>query len=259
MRTAKGSGCFEIGHVVVAARTPSASAPRVYVQDVGGGDFSAIMAKCNGSSSHSCSADVGSKVAALIDGAGVTVRGFYQQGSVTGFEELYIDDVTDEGRLLPRPPPVPLEVGEVARDARTRAKWFQVGSITIPQTDPWVLYDLSPAELLRPGPCAAGGFGLIPTSAAAPPAVYCAAGANPESVAGPDPREILIGRQFYQGFWASTDCACAVQNKQHLLPPGATLVGSAQGILVLEVVAGSSRAYQLFQPLSKAAFPITGG
>ncbi len=260
MRAASGSGCFELRHVVVAARTPSTSTPRVYVQDVGGGDFSAIMAKCDGSSSHACAAKVGQRVLAAIDGAAVTVRGFYQRGSVTGFEELYVDDFSDEGQLLARPAPVPLEASEVTRDARARAKWFQVGAISVPVTDPWVLYDLSPAELSRAGPCPAwGGFAMIPASAGAPPAAYCAGTMNPESVAAPDPREILIGRQFYQGFWASTDCACWEQSKQHLLTPGATLSGMAQGILVLETVTGSARSYQLFQPLSKSAFPVTGG
>lgn len=41
MRRASGSGCFELQHVVVVARNPSASVPRVYVHDQTGGPSAA--------------------------------------------------------------------------------------------------------------------------------------------------------------------------------------------------------------------------
>ena len=103
MRNARGSGCFELQHVVVVARSPSTVTPRVYVQDPDGGALSAIMAKCDGTSSHACASGVADTVHSAIDGDAVTVRGYYQQGSVTGFEELYVSEFTREGSLLPTP------------------------------------------------------------------------------------------------------------------------------------------------------------
>lgn len=260
MRGARGSGCFELQQVVVVARAPSTVAPRVYVQDPGGGALSAIMAKCDGTSSHACASGVGDTVHSAIDGDAVTVRGYYQQGSVTGFEELYISEFTREGSLLPRPAPVSLDVSEVTRSARTRSKWFQIGTVSV--TDPWVIYDFSPAELTRSGACAGGGgFGMIPRSAGTTIARGCTmtgdAGTSPAGLESPDPGEILVGREFYEGFYDRTDCSCAGGQASHLLCPEATLSGTVGGILTLEIVHGTTRAYQLFQPLSKALFPIS--
>jgi hypothetical protein len=264
MRQASGSGCFELAHVVVVARTPSASAPRLYLQDPNGGDFSAILAKCDPSSTRPCSVATAAKVTQLISGAAVTVRGYYQQGSVTGFEELYLDDVVDEGTLLAQPEPAVLSIAELARSARTRAQWFQIVTAEIPIEDPLVMYDFSPAEFALTGPCPAwAGFGMIPYSVVGsmPPPEGCGGDtgtANPASLAMPDPREILIGRQFFKDFFASTDCACATASKQHKLSASSTLLGPAsiRGILILDLDRRSRVTYQVFEPLAKG-FPIT--
>jgi hypothetical protein len=264
MRQASGSGCFELAHVMVVARTPSTSTPRLYLQDAQGGDFTAIMAKCDASSSHPCLAATAATTQQLIDGSAVTVRGYYQQGSLTGFEELYLDAVVDEGTLLASAAAPALQVADLARAARMRAQWFQIVTASVAVEDPLVMYDFSPAEFALAGPCPAfAGFGMIPYSAmdSMVPVEGCAGDAgttNPGGISVPDPREILIGRLFFKDFFASTDCACAAASKQHKLPASSALLGpvTIRGILILELQRGSSSSHQIFQPLAKG-FPIT--
>jgi hypothetical protein len=260
MRQGAGSGCFELQHVVVIARTPSESTPRVYVQDPVGGPYSAIRGKCDDSPTHACPQETARQVESLLDGSQVTLRGYYLHGTLSGFEEIYLDQVVDEQTLLPVPAAASLGVGDLGRDARARASWFQVVSSQISGQDPLVIYDFSPAEFARGDHCPAwGGFAVIPASVATGSAPDCGAGTNPRSVDPADGRELLIGREFYKEFFASTDCACAATSKQHLLSAASTLTGLMRGVLSPEIKPGSSQLYQVFHPLSKAAFPIVGG
>ncbi len=261
MRQATGSGCFELERVVVTARTPSTSTPRVYVQDQRGGPYSAIRAKCDGSPTHACPEQTARRVEALIDGSEVTIRGYYLQGSLSGFEEIYLDDVQDEQTLAAVPAPAKVSLVELSRDARARSQWFQIVEAEISAQDPLVMYDFSPAEFARGAACPSwSGFALIPASLAPPDIVNgCSGSGNPLGVAKPDGRELLIGREFYKEFFASTDCACAAASKQHLLSTSSAVVGSVLGVLTPEIKAGASSVYQVFHPLSKANFPIAGG
>ena len=102
------SACFELTDVVVVARTPSSSSPRIYVQDGGGGDFSAVVAKCSSTAQHACPAAANTAVNQLLDGTSVTVRGFYSHRQATGFEEVSILEVVSSGALRAVPPPVRL-------------------------------------------------------------------------------------------------------------------------------------------------------
>jgi hypothetical protein len=260
MRTGARSGCFELSNVVVVARTASSSAPRIYIQDPGGGPFSAMAAKCSASSKHACPATTLANVGRLLDGAAVTVRGYYSNVKATGFEEVYLEEVVDTGSLVPIPDPVRLSVGDLSRDARVASSWFQVATADVPVGDPLTMYDFSPRELQQGASCPVWeGFAMIPASVSAPAAVGCSGGQNPAAVATSDPREILIGRQFFSTFRASTDCACAGASKQHLLASGSVLSGPIRGVLVLEVHSGAQDAFQVFEPLSRAMFPVTGG
>jgi hypothetical protein len=261
MRQATGSGCFELERVVVTARTPSTSTPRVYVQDLRGGPYSAIRAKCDASATHACPEQTARNVESLLDGSEVTIRGYYLQGSLSGFEEIYLDDVRDEQTLAAVPTPAKVSLTDMSRDGRARSQWFQIVQAEISPQDPLVMYDFSPAEFARGGTCPSwGGFALISASLAATgTADGCSSNGNPIGLAKPDGREVLIGREFYKEFFASTDCSCAAASKQHLLSTSSTVVGSISGILTPEIKAGSSSIYQVFHPLSKADFPIAGG
>jgi hypothetical protein len=261
LRTAGGSGCFELKDVVVVARTPSPTTPRLYLQERAGGDFSALMAKCSETGKHPCSREAAQSLGTVLKGAIVTVRGYYHQGSRSGFEELYIDSATDSGYLAEPPLPIALEPADVAKTARHPEAWFQNVSIVVPAGDPWLIADLSPRELALGPECPRwAGFAMTPASRGAPAAMDCVNGENPPpAVSGVDVADgqILIGRQFYDGFWASSDCACALEHKQHLISSFSTLVGPVSGVLILEQMQGVT--VQMLEPLSRAAFPVSGG
>lgn len=260
MRNGGKAGCFELSGVVVVARTPSTTAPRLYLQDPAGGAFSAIVAKCSPTSTHSCPVTTVSSVGRLLDGAKVTARGYYSRVRATGFEEVYLHDVVDSGALLPLPEPTRLAVSDLARDARSPSAWFQVAVVDVPETDPLTMYDFSAPDFHQDSGCPAWeGFAMIPASAGAPSAAGCTGETNPPTTPHPDAREVLIGRQFFSTFWASTDCACAAASKQHLLSPTSTVRGTVRGVLVLQAHPGARNAFQVFEPLSRAGFPVTGG
>jgi hypothetical protein len=263
MRRGGGSGCFELSHVVAIARSPSATAPRIYVQDPKGGDFSAVRAKCDSTSAHACPEPIVSAVLSVVNGSAVTVRGYFHQGSSSGFEQMYLDDVVDEGTLSAVPEPRNVSLSDLSRGAQASASWFQIVTATAPEDAPLVMYDFSPEEFASAAPCPRwSGFAVIPRRAGAPldPSIDCASGAeNPPSRAHPDAREILVGREFFKEFFASTDCGCAAASKQQLLTASSQVVGDIAGVLVPEIEAGSSSIYQVFHPLSRARFPISGG
>jgi hypothetical protein len=154
-----------------------------------------------------------------------------------------------------------LDLAHISRDARTQPEWFQIVSSEVSALEPLVMYDFSPPEFARAGPCPAWvGFSVIPASAAdIGGAAGCESGRNPTSIKQADPREILVGREFFKEFFASTDCACAAASKQHLLNTSSTVAGLIQGVLTPEMRPGTSQIYQVFHPLSRAAFPIVGG
>jgi len=264
MRSGFWSGCFELSNVVVIARTPSTSGPRVYVQDPKGGDLSAIMAKCSSTSLHACPAATGAQVLQLLDGAAVTLQGSYHRDMQTGFEELYLDHVVDHGSLLEIPAPAVLTVAQITRAARTRNKWFQVAKVNVPDGDPLVMFDLSPAELRLSGAACPywSGFAMIPLSAGYAPPMDCDTSTtpptNPPTRDGHAPDAVLIGRRFFDGFSYSADCACAAEPKQHSLASGSFVEGKMMGVLGLELGSGSGDAHQVFQPLSKDLFPVAG-
>lgn len=255
MRNPATAGCYELAHVALVARTSSTTTPRLYVQDAAGGDYSAIMAKCSSTASHVCTPDALTTSLALLDGESVTIHGYYHVGK-NGFEELYVESIVDDGATLPLPAPIKLQVADLQRDARAKAQWFQKASVDVSATDPLVMYDFSPAEFQLTGSCPAWeGFGMIPSSASKPAGGGCAGSSNPPSAA-PEPREILVGRQFFHRFTHSSDCACAAAHKQRLVAATATVTGAVSGILILEEHKGSSAVFQVFEPTSNKDFAL---
>jgi hypothetical protein len=261
MRQTPASGCFELSHVGLVARTDSPSEPRLYVQDPNGADYSAILAKCSATAQHRCAPAVAAKIPHLLDtlasGAQMTLRGYYQYGKVTTFEEFYIEDILDECAAVPRPAPITLSVADLARDARVPAKWFRRATVDVSAQDPLVLYDLSPADLQLPQPQCPNweGFAMIPKSAGLLEGAACGGTTNPAGRAT-DPREILFGRQFFNQFLYTSDCGCAAASKQRLLTPTNTVSGGLGGYLILEQDKASTKAYQVFEPSADKAFPV---
>jgi hypothetical protein len=261
MRNGKTSGCFELAHVGLIARTDSPSEPRLYVQDSGGADFSAITAKCSPTASHACSATVRAKIPQLYDttaqGAQITVQGYFLNGGVTGFEQVYVEDIIDECKMVARPAPVSIAPADIARDARLPAKWFQRAEVAIPANDPLVVYDFSPADLQLAGAACPKfvGFAMIPKSAGSAAAMGCNGMANPVAQAV-DPKEVLIGRQFFNQFLYGADCACAQGTGERLIKPTSTVSGTLRGYLILEVDKGSTNPYQVFEPAADQTFPM---
>jgi hypothetical protein len=262
LRNSKAPGCFELSHVGLVARTDSPSEPRVYLQDPNGGDSSAILAKCAQTATHACDPAVKAKIGllydTLTDGAQLSVRGYYQVGGVTGFEEFYIEDIIDECKTLPRPAPVTMTVADITRDARTPAKWFRRATVNVPAADPLVVYDFSPPELLLGQPQCPdyAGFAMIQKSAGSTAPSACAGAANPAARTAPDPKEILIGRQFFNQFLFGADCACAANTNLKIVSPQGAVSGPVLGYLILEQDKASPAAYQVFEPAANQTFPI---
>ena len=260
MRNPATPGCYELSHVGLVARTDSKTDPRIYVQDIKTGDYSAILAKCSASAMHACAAPVAAKIQTLYDtftdAEEISVRGYYQYLAATGFEQFYIEDVLDEGKKIKRPEPITLTVADIKRDARVPAKWFQRANVAIPAQDPLVLYDFSPADLMLGLSTACpefAGFGVIPQSAGVPAAVGCSGMTNPAARAS-DPNEILIGRHFFNQLLFSTDCACAPLKNQMLLTPANKVSGTVRGYVILEQDMGGTEGYQVFEAAADQTF-----
>lgn len=261
MRGTPNAGCFELAHVGLVARTDSPTEPRLYVQDANGGDFSAILAKCAATATHKCAPSVLAKIPqlydTLADGAKLTLRGYYQYGKVTGFEEFYLEDIIDECATVPRPAPITLTLADITRDARSKGKWFRRANVDIAAGDPLEVYDFSPPELaLAAGTCPNwAGFAMIPKSAGVSGAAGCSGTTNPASRAG-DPREVLFGRQFFNQFLYSSDCGCSASTKQKVLAASNTVSGTMLGYLILELDKGATTPYQVFEPAADKTFPV---
>jgi hypothetical protein len=262
MRKGQASGCFELTNVGLVARTDSPSEPRLYVQDAATGDFSAVLAKCAATATHACPAAVRTAIPQLYDtftdGAKLNLRGYYQFGAVTQFEEFYIEDIVDTCSTMSRPAPIKLAVTELTRDARTAAaKWFQRATVDIPATDPLVLYDFSPPELLLGQPACpdSAGFAMIPRSSGSTAPAACSGQTNPPARTPTDPNEILVGRQFFNQFLYSADCACS-GTTQRLVSATSSVSGSVVGYLILEQDKGATSAYQVFEPAADQSFPV---
>jgi hypothetical protein len=254
------AGCFELDNVVSIALTPSKGSPRLFVQDAGGGAFSAIVTKCSSTSTaHPCT--VSAQVAAIADGRSVTVKGTYIKSKSTGYETFYIDSVSDNGPgTMPAPGTATLE--DISRGGTNHGLAFQRVTVSIPSNDPLVMYDWTPPELVYSGATKCPyqfGFGMIPKSANATAAAACTSGtAQPGGQATSSAAEVIIGTDFYKGFTVSSDCQCAKTYSD--MEPSATsqLTGTISGVLVFDVPFGATTGYYYVAPKTNADAPISG-
>lgn len=258
MRTSFGSECVTLRNVLVVDRTDSPSAPRLFLQDGGGGAYSAIMAKCDpADAQYPCLPAAFGAMFQLLRGGLVSLSGRYHHSPITGFEEISIESLIDQGEVRPLPPPLALQPADLARDARRTAAWFQRVTVNVAADDPLQLYDLSPPELRNAANSCpqVNGFALIPLSAHAPAAAGCNGASNPPSQNPADPREILVGRAFFRSFTYDGDCACSAPPKILVLPTN-HVAGALAGFLTYEIKRGGTVGFQELLPPTKADLPL---
>jgi hypothetical protein len=259
MRQGTATGCFELDNVVSIALTPSKGSPTLYVQDSGGGAFSAMRTKCSSTSTaHPCT--VATQVAAIALGHSVTVKGTYIKSKSTGYEIFYIDSVADNGAGT-LPTAGAAVIADIERGGTNRGLAFQRVTLTISASDPLQMYDWTPSEFVYTGATKCPyqfAFGMIPKSANQTATAACTSGtAQPTGQATPNAAEVLIGTDFYTGFAISSDCRCAKMYSDMEPAAGSKLSGPVSGILVFDVPFGGTVGYNYLAPQSGADAPIT--
>ncbi|HET9991372.1 MAG TPA: hypothetical protein VFQ65_22735 [Kofleriaceae bacterium] len=258
MRQQTHTGCYEFDNVISIGTTPSTKAPVVYVQDAGGGDFSAMPTKCSSTStSHPCS--IATTVAAIPDGHSLTIKGTYIKTASTTFEEFFIDTLTDNGAGT-APAPATATLAQISRGSTASNLRFQ--HVTVTLATPLTMYDWTPSEFANTTATACPyqfGFGMIPMgTAGATPGAACTTGTTqPAGVTSPNAAEVLIGTDFFKGFTVSSDCRCAKTFTDKEPAMTSTLSGTIGGILVFEVPFQSTNGYYYLAPKTLTDAPIT--
>ena len=261
MRTAGVNGCFKFVNVVSIGLAPSATSPRLFVQDAGGGGYSAMMMTCSTTmATHLC--PVASSVAAITDGRSVTVTGSYVKSSTTHVEEFFLDSISDIG-VGSTPAAAAANLAQIERSSTAYDLAFQHVTTTLSGPGAGlVMYDWTPSEFVFTGAAACpyqkGGFGMIPQSINAGPGAACADGTSqPAGQVVPNGAEVLIGTDFYKGFTISSDCRCAKTYAFVIPTVSSTLSGSIDGILVFDSAPGASAGFFYVAPKTNSAAPIS--
>ena len=260
MRMGTVSGCFEMDNVVSIGTTPSKASPKLFVQDAGGGAYSAMMTSCSSTSTaHPCT--VSATVAAIATGRSVTIQGTYIKSKSSGYESFYIDTITDNGAATP-PTAANATIQDISRSGTNKGLAFQRVTAPIAANDPLVMYDWTPTEFVYTGATKCPyqfGFGMIPKSAAATATMACTnATSQPMGQTTPNAAEILIGTDFYKGFTVSSDCQCAKTFTDTEPAAGSQIKTSISGILIFDVPFGASAGYYYIAPQSNTDAAITG-
>ncbi|MFT3698724.1 MAG: hypothetical protein QM831_36595 [Kofleriaceae bacterium] len=257
MRQQTKTGCYEFDNVVTIGTSPSTKSPNLYVQDSGGGDFSAIQTKCSSTStSHPCG--IAQQVSMIADGRSVTVKGAYIKTASTTFEEFFIDSVTDNGAGT-MPAPASATLAQIERGGTAANLRFQ--RVTVPGVN-LVMYDWTPSEFANTTATACPyqfGFGMIPmgTSGATAGAACTNGTSQPTGIASPNAAEVLIGTDFYKGFTISSDCRCAKSFTDMEPASTSAITGTVGGILIFDVPFNSSAGYYYLAPKTASDAPIT--
>lgn len=261
MRTAGVNGCFKFVNVVSIGLAPSATSPRLFVQDAGGGGYSAMMMTCSTTmATHLC--PVASSVAAITDGRSVTVTGSYVKSSTTHIEEFFLDSISDIG-VGSTPAAATASLAQIERSSTAYDLAFQHVTTTLSGPGAGlVMYDWTPSEFVYTGAAACpyqkGGFGMIPQSINAGPGAACADGTSqPAGQAVPSGAEVLIGTDFNNGFRVSSDCRCAKANGYVVPTANSMLSGTIDGILVSDISLGASSGFFYVAPKTNSAAPIS--
>jgi hypothetical protein len=251
----------ELDGVISIAKTPSKGSPKIFVQDAAGGDFSAIIARCETTSmTHPCTMATATTIGNIQDGRSLTVKGTYSK-SKSGFETLYIDSISDDAAGA-MPAPAQVSLADVSRSANNPKYWFQRVTVNMGATT-LKGYDWSPAEFrytAGTGGCPAMfGWGMVPSTSTDTAGAACdATNMQPATaVSGMPPTdEVLIGTDFYVGFTFSSDCACAGKYKDTVVSAANTVSGSLAGVLVGDVPYMQTTVYQYIAPKANADITI---
>lgn len=266
MRSTGNPGDFQLTDVVAIALTPSTKSPKLYVQDAAGKAFSAMETRCSSSpmAKHPCS--VASTVTTVGIGHKVTIQGSYIKTASTGFEEFYIDTITDNGAAAMVPAPLTGDEKAISHVVGKPPSMTEAGDffqlITVTPTEDVVMYDWTPTELKASSPwpgCTTipyvFGFGMIPMSAGGTATAGCTVKTAPAPTnAVANPKEIFIGTDFYKTFTVSSDCQCAKAPTQ--VPAAATKwpMGMAMtGTLTYDVPFMGTVGYKFFSPIPSPA------
>ena len=259
MRMGTATGCFKLTNVVSLGTTPSKTTPQIFVQDAGGGDFSAMLTKCSSTSTtHPCT--FATQAAAIADGHSVTITGTYIKTAATTFEEFFIDGITDNGAAT-APAPATATLAQIERSSTATNLRFQRVTVTIGQADALKMYDWTPSEFANTSATACTyqyGFGMLPSSATGTAAAACSSGtAQPNGQAAINAKEVLIGTDFYKTYTVSSDCRCAKMFTDMEPSATSTLVGTVSGLLSFDVPFGATVGYYYLDPKVMADAPIT--
>jgi hypothetical protein len=255
------SGDFVLTGVVSIGLTPSMSAPRLFFQDAGGGDFSAMVGKCSlGSPSRPCPQSTLTTILSIADGHTLSINGTYVKAT-NGFEQFYIDTVTDNG-VGTMPAATVAQLGDIARNANTAKWWFQRVTVDL-GAGLLKMYDFSPIEMKYSSPTGAVcpayfGWGMVPSTSSDVVGGACNATTQPPTaVTGTAPSdEVIIGTDFYRSFTYSADCACAGGAQATLATGASTFTGVIGGILIGDSVYQGTTLYQYLAPKSTSDAPL---
>ncbi len=259
MRMGTMTGCFTLTNVVSIGTLSSATTPKLFVQDAGGGDFSAMLTTClTGSTTHPCS--VGTTVGGIADSESVTVKGTYIKSSGSTFEEFLIDSITDNGPGT-APAFATATIAQLERSGTATNLRFQHVTTSITVANELQMYDWTPSEFANTSATTCAyqyGFGMIPKTVSVTKGAACTNGTTqPAGQTTPNAAEVLIGTDFYKGFTVSSDCRCALHYQDMEPTATSTLSGTIGGLLVFEVPFGGSTGYYYLDPKVASDAPIT--
>lgn len=254
MRMGTTVGCFELDDVIsIAAEPGSAAAARLYVQDSGGGNYSAMQIGCD-ASTHPCAANY----SAITVGRDLMVTGTYAKSSA-GLETFAIDSITNKSSGAV-PSAATTTLASIESNSTSLALVFQKVTVSVAAVDALRIYDFTPAQFVVTGASACPyqtGFGMLPTSATGGiPSGACTSGtAQPVGAANPSASEVLIDTRFTPTYDVSSDCRCASSASDKEPTTTSTLSGSVSGILLFGV--HGATGFIAIAPTTTSDAPLT--
>ncbi len=255
MRKGHASGCFHLDAVAALGVTPGPQY-RLFVQDQGGGSYSAMRTTCSASSAtHPCT--VGTTVGSLagLQTHWVTLEGSYVYTAATMAEDFYIDAATN---IVVGSLPAPTTLGDVAGvqpSAFTLDIAYQRVTFGADAGNELGMVDWSPAQFAVASASSCPyqtGFAVAPISNCNCQGVACTSTTS-QPPSSPASAAVLIGTDFLTGFTLTTDCRCATMSARTLIAAG-TRFSSLSGIAVWDVPA-SGTGFWYVAPRSNSDMP----